>query len=94
MDWKALNGEKEELIRVKEENRKLTEFKRAVSEVLSALNVPVPAGVTPDVEHVESYVAQLQIILRRVGPIREQERIQIQECVKGLGNGNGNNNNQ
>lgn len=88
MDWKSLNSEKEELARVKEENRRLTEFKRAVSEVLSALNVPVPTGMTPDVDHVESYVAHLQSILRRVGPIREQERIQIQECVKGLGHNN------
>jgi hypothetical protein len=85
--WKPINGgEKEELLRVREENRRLTDFKRAVSEVLSALNVPVPAGIQPDVDHVESYVAQLQTILRRVGPIREQERIQIQECVKGLTN--------
>ncbi|KAG2193440.1 hypothetical protein INT47_006969 [Mucor saturninus] len=90
MDWKSMNVEKEELARVKEENRRLTEFKRAVSEVLSALNVPVPAGTTPDVDHVESYVAQLQTILRRVGPIREQERIQIQECVKSVGHNNTN----
>lgn len=83
-----MTSEKEELIRVKEENRKLVEFKRAVSEVLSALNVPVPPGITPDVEHVESYVSHLQAILRRVGPIREQERIQIQECVKGFNNNN------
>lgn len=88
MEWKPMTVEKEELIRLKEENRKLVEFKRAVSEVLSALNVPVPAGITPDVDHIESYVSQLQIILRRVGPIREQERIQIQECIKGLSNNN------
>ncbi|KAI8054735.1 hypothetical protein BDF21DRAFT_497884 [Thamnidium elegans] len=88
MDWKSMTFEKEELFRVKEENRKLIEFKRAVSEVLTALNVQVQPGITPDVDHVESYVSNLQAILRRVGPIREQERIQIQECVKGFSNNN------
>lgn len=81
-------SEKEELIRVKEENRKLVEFKRAVSEVLTALNVSVPPGITPDVDHVEGYVSHLQAILRRVGPIRESERIQIQECIKGFSSNN------
>lgn len=85
-----MTAEKDELLRVKEENRKLIEFKRAVSEVLTALNVNIPAGITPDVDHVESYVSQLQVILRRVGPIREQERVQIQECLKGLHNNNNN----
>ncbi|GAA5797520.1 hypothetical protein EDC94DRAFT_581646 [Helicostylum pulchrum] len=88
MEWKPMTSEKEELIRIKEENRKLVEFKRAVSEVLTALNVPVPPGITPDVDHVEGYVSHLQAILRRVGPIREQERIQIQECVKGFSSNN------
>lgn len=86
--WKALNGEKEELARLREENRRLTDFKRAVSEVFSALNVHVPPGISPDSEHVENYVSQLQLLLRRVGPIREQERVQIQECVKSLSNSN------
>ncbi|KAI9349947.1 hypothetical protein BD770DRAFT_394718 [Pilaira anomala] len=90
MDWKPMTADKDELLRVKEENRKLIEFKRAVSEVLTALNVNIPAGITPDVDHVESYVSQLQVILRRVGPIREQERVQIQECLKGLNNNNNN----
>lgn len=76
------------MAKLREENKKLMEFKKAVSEVLSALNVPVQSGVTPDLEHVESYVSQLQTILRRVGPIRDQERIQIQECVKNIPNGN------
>lgn len=86
--WKALNGEKEELTRLREENRRLTDFKRAVSEVFSALNVQVPPGISSDSEHIENYVSQLQLLLRRVGPIRDQERVQIQECVKNLANSN------
>lgn len=94
MDWKPMNGgEKEDLFRLREENRKLIEFKNAVSEVFSTLGVSVPAGVQPDFDHVESYVAQLQGILRRSG-FTEQDRIQIKECTKGLHLPNTTTNNQ
>jgi hypothetical protein len=86
--WKPMNGgEKEELHKLREENQKLLEFKRAVSEVLSALNVPVPAGIQPELDHVESYVAQLQSILRRAG-FSDQDRVQIRECTKNLNTNN------
>ncbi|KAL7327456.1 hypothetical protein PS15p_205882 [Mucor circinelloides] len=80
---KSINGgEKEELMRMREENRKLIEFKRTVTEVLTNLNVPLQSGLLPSAD-VDNYVAQLQLLLKRVGPIRENERVQIQECVKG-----------
>ncbi|KAF1797868.1 hypothetical protein FB192DRAFT_1396611 [Mucor lusitanicus] len=80
---KSMNGgEKEELMRMREENRKLIDFKRSVTEVLTNLNVPLQSGLLPS-QDVDNYVAQLQMLLKRVGPIRENERVQIQECVKG-----------
>lgn len=80
---KSINGgEKEELMRMREENRKLLDFKRTVTEVLTNLNVPLQSGLLPSAD-VDNYVAQLQLLLKRVGPIRENERVQIQECVKG-----------
>lgn len=75
-------GDKEELLRMREENRKLIEFKRTVTEVFTNLNVPLQSGLLPSTD-VDNYVAQLQLLLKRVGPIRENERVQIQECVKG-----------
>ncbi|KAK4509267.1 uncharacterized protein ATC70_007617 [Mucor velutinosus] len=80
---KSMNGgEKEELMRLREESRRLIDFKRTVTEVLTNLNVPLQSGLLPS-QDVDNYVAQLQMLLKRVGPIRENERVQIQECVKG-----------
>ncbi|CAO3608978.1 unnamed protein product [Mucor fragilis] len=91
---KSMNGgEKEELMRMREENRKLMEFKRTVSEVLTNLNVPLQSGLLPSTD-VDNYVAQLHTLLKRVGPIRENERVQIQECVKGALQHNNNNQQQ
>ncbi|KAL9539311.1 hypothetical protein MBANPS3_010338 [Mucor bainieri] len=88
---KSINGgEKEELMRMREENRKLIDFKRNVTEVLTNLNVPLQSGLLPS-QDVDYYVSQLQLLLKRVGPIRENERVQIQECVKGALQHNNNN---
>ncbi|KAI8997064.1 hypothetical protein BDB01DRAFT_769695 [Pilobolus umbonatus] len=81
-NWKV-NGDKDELNRLRDEVRRLNEFKRSVSEVLSNLNVPIPGGMLPVLDNIENYVNQLHVILKRVGPLREQDRAQIQECVKG-----------
>lgn len=78
--WKLMNGEKEELNRLREESRKFDQFKRIVAEVFQGLNVPVQ-GVDPS-QDVESYMTQLQLLLKRVGPIREEERVQIDQLVK------------
>lgn len=78
--WKVMNGEKEELNRLREESRKFDYFKRTVTEIFQGLNVPVQ-GVDPS-QDVELYVTQLQLLLKRVGPIREDERVQIGELVK------------
>lgn len=80
-------------MRMREENRKLMEFKRTVSEVLTNLNVPLQSGLLPSTD-VDNYVAQLHTLLKRVGPIRENERVQIQECVKGALQHNNNNQQQ
>lgn len=84
--WKTMNSEKEELVRLREEARRFNEFKRSVSEVFQHLNVPIQGGTPPSVD-IEGYVNHLQGILRRVGPIREQDRAQIQDCVRGVMSG-------
>jgi hypothetical protein len=87
--WKMMNGEKEELIRLREESRRFNEFKRSVTEIFQHLNVPIQGGAPPSAD-IEGYVNHLQVILRRVGPIREQDRVQIQDCVRGAMSGNNN----
>lgn len=47
------------------------EFKRAVLEVLGALNALLLPGATSNVEHIDSHISQLERKSRHVGLVRD-----------------------
>ncbi|KAI9278863.1 hypothetical protein BDA99DRAFT_531595 [Phascolomyces articulosus] len=65
-------------------------FKRYVAEIFRSLNVNVPSGRIPDVNNVEQYVHELLAILRRQGPVGEQQQNAIRDFVEGLLRGDDN----
>jgi hypothetical protein len=75
-----MNKEREEILKLQEEKRRLNEFKSTVTEVFSAINIPV-SGHSPS-DNVEQYISQLQTVVRRVSPLRDQEYQDIQTCSK------------
>ncbi|KAI9469748.1 MAG: hypothetical protein EXX96DRAFT_623362 [Benjaminiella poitrasii] len=80
---KSIDSNADEAVKqLKEQVKKLTEFKKSVAEVFQGLNVPFQGTNVPSATNdIEGYVSYLQSVLKRVGPIREQDRIQIQDYV-------------
>ncbi|KAI7905763.1 uncharacterized protein BX663DRAFT_293039 [Cokeromyces recurvatus] len=82
---KSVDNNSEELLKLREEVKRLNGFKKSVSDIFQGLNVPLQGSNVPSpINDIENYVSYLQLVLKRVGPIREQDRIQIQEYVKKL----------
>lgn len=69
----------DELSKLKEENKRLLEFKKSVSLVIQGLNVPIPG--TDPANDIEQYINQLQSLMKRVGIISDEERRQIHESI-------------
>jgi hypothetical protein len=72
----------EDYNRLREEKKKWMLFKQNLSEVFAALKVPSPINPTPDT--IEQYVSHIYSLIKRFGPITEEERVLIEEASKSI----------
>ncbi|KAG1169498.1 hypothetical protein G6F70_007900 [Rhizopus microsporus] len=72
----------EDYNRLREEKKKWMLFKQNLSEVFAALKVPSPINPTPDT--IEQYVNHIYSLIKRFGPITEEERVLIEEASKSI----------
>jgi hypothetical protein len=68
-------------MRLRDDVRKLNEFKKAVAEIFTLLKITVPGAPGSPAENIEVYVNELLAMLKRVGPICEEDDAIIRDCV-------------
>lgn len=72
----------EDYNRLREEKKKWINFKQTVAEVFSGLNFQ--SFGTPTSDTIEQYVAQIQAMIKRCGPITDEESALIEEASKNI----------
>ncbi|KAL1933617.1 hypothetical protein VTP01DRAFT_7707 [Rhizomucor pusillus] len=72
----------QEVNRLREDMRRMQEFKRTVAEVFVGLNVQVPSGLPASTERIEEYVNELRSMIARTGPVNPRDQEQILDYVK------------
>ncbi|KAI8065202.1 hypothetical protein BC940DRAFT_84850 [Gongronella butleri] len=80
--YNRLQSSNQELGRLKDELRRMHEFKRGVVEMLDGLNVRVPGRSKVNMNNVEEYVSDIRTMLQRIGPISEDARDRVANYVQ------------
>lgn len=79
-----LQAANQENQRMREENRRLYDFKRCVTDVFEGLHVRAPSGLSLSTDTVEEYVYELRSMLLRIGSLQENDMRRITDYVEDM----------
>ncbi|KAI7887364.1 hypothetical protein K492DRAFT_202545 [Lichtheimia hyalospora FSU 10163] len=79
-----LQAANQENQRMREENRRLYDFKRCVTDVFEGLHVRAPSGLSLSNDTVEEYVYELRSMLLRIGSLQENDMRRITDYVEDM----------
>ena len=79
-----LQAANQENQRMREENRRLYDFKRCVTDVFEGLHVQAPSGLSLSNDTVEEYVYELRSMLLRIGSLQENDMRRITDYVEDM----------
>ncbi|ORX49433.1 hypothetical protein DM01DRAFT_1338111, partial [Hesseltinella vesiculosa] len=80
--YNRIQNSNQEIGRLKEELRRMNEFKRSVVDVFDGLNVRVPGRPKVNLSNIDEYVNDVKGMLLRLGPVDDKARDRIASYVQ------------